>query len=259
MALNRLHTFITLKKKKNIWDFNFFFIFLATFWLWFGESRKAVTFSCCAAAHLEPGSDFCCASRTKSPLLPGFPCLDWGAALEFWWMMFAPCCGARKSSETDFSSLFWFFFGLGLLLVRPSTAESHEGDSEHSRGSSFPKDWFSVLFYPYLGYRKCVFLYLQSRDRGMGWNGRQVIISPADYSFSCFDAQREKKEFWALISLLSHPGQSRRIRNFQGKGEAVPGQSRELKRRKQTMSKVFYCSSDISANITAQLQNKPGN
>lgn len=200
MALNRLHshchTFITLKKKRKL-ILKKIFSFLqppsdcdleGALW-----SINTVTFSCPAAVHLEPGSDFCCASRTKSPLLPGFPCLDWGAALGFWWMMFGPCRGLKKSSETDFSSHFWFFWPCsvaGLTRARAALQNAMEGTVSIPGSAASPSTAFQYYLTIFRIQKTCVSVSSKQGQRD-GMEDRW-LISPGDVLQLSpgFDAQR---------------------------------------------------------------------
>lgn len=86
-ATQSLPLFCNTQKEKS--RFEIFFVsnfFHLKFWpptecdsegaLWSGINTIAATFYSAAAVNLEPGSDFCFASKTQSPLPHGFHCLD---------------------------------------------------------------------------------------------------------------------------------------------------------------------------------------
>lgn len=85
-----------------------------------------------------PGPWCCCIIPTSVPSSWEH---NWGCSNPgFWWMMFGPCCGLKKSSENWFFITLLIFVALLCCWIWPSTAECHGGHCERSRFSSFPNN-----------------------------------------------------------------------------------------------------------------------
>lgn len=118
-------------------------------------------------------------------------------------MMFGPCCGLKKSSENlIFHHSSDFFSGLA-------------GLTQHCRMPVQAASSRIVLFYPFLGSKKCEFLYVQ---RGMGWQAGDY------FSFSCLLVFKKVKKGILTPELVtvSTRAEQRRVRNPQGKAGTNP-------------------------------------